>query len=135
MEGRKCIVGYVYCQSFGMEKVEFIQKIRDRTKAFAVKIIKKYGKWPKNDEIRIIGKQLIRSSTSVAANYRAVCRARSKAEFFAKLCIVVEEADETLFWLEVLEEAELVKAGELQELQKEITELLSIFAKARKNTE
>lgn len=117
-----------------MDKIEFIQSIRNRTKAFAVKIIWKYGKWPKNDEIRIIGKQLIRSSTSVAANYRAVCRARSKAEFFAKLCIVVEEADESLFWLEVLEEADLVKAEELQELKNEITELLSILAKSRKNT-
>lgn len=86
---------------------------------------------PKTDELRIVGKQLIRASTSVAANYRAVCRARSKAEFCAKMNIVVEEADETLFWLEVLEETAIVSAEKLKELKAESLELLSVFAKAR----
>lgn len=115
-----------------MEKEQF-KSLKDRTKQLALKIISMYGNLSKTDEIRIVGKQLIRSSTSVAANYRAACRARSRAEFFAKLCIVVEEADETLFWLEVMEEARMISADHLYYLKKEITEILSILAKARKN--
>lgn len=78
---------------------------------------------------------LLRSSTSMAANYRAACRARSSKEFFAKLSIVVEETDETLFWLEVLEEAEMITAEKLTFLKAETTEILKILAKARKNTQ
>ena len=92
-----------------------------------------YEQLRKTDSVRIIGKQLIRSSTSSAANYRAACRARSKAEFFAKMSIVVEEADETVFWLELLEESQLVTADRLASLKQEATEILSIMAKARKN--
>jgi four helix bundle protein len=117
-----------------MTKEEFNTVIRSRTKSLAVRVIKMYGKLPKTDETRIVGKQLIRSSTSVAANYRSVCRARSKAEFFAKLSIVVEETDETLFWLEILEEANIVSAEKLHALKAETLALLSIFAKARSNT-
>lgn len=73
----------------------------------------------------------MRSATSVAANYRAACRARSKAEYYAKLCIVVEEIDETLFWLELIEEA---KIASNPELTKEATELLCIFSASRKTT-
>ena len=102
-------------------------------KKLAIRIIKMYEQLRKTDSVRIIGKQLIRASTSLAANYRAACRARSKAEFFAKMSIVVEEADETLFWLEMLEEAELVPASKLTHLKQEATEILSIVAKARKN--
>ena len=76
-----------------------------------------------------MGKQLFRSATSVAANYRAAGRARSKAEFISKLSIVVEEADETLFWLELLEESKLCKNPELK---KEAAELLYIFSASRK---
>lgn len=71
----------------------------------------------------------------MAANYRAACRARSSKEFFAKLSIVVEETDETLFWLEVLEEAEMITAEKLTFLKAETTEILKILAKARKNTQ
>ncbi len=92
-----------------------------------------YEQLRKTDSVRIIGKQLIRASTSSAANYRAACRARSKAEFFAKMSIVVEEADESVFWLEVLEEADLVPASRLTDLKHEATEILLIVAKARKN--
>lgn len=88
--------------------MSFNEDLRNRTKAFAVRIIKMYAKLYKTDEIRIIGKQLLRSSTSVAANFRAVTRARSDKERFAKLSIVVEEADESLFWLEILNESKLV---------------------------
>ena len=120
-----------------MEKEKFNEMMRKRTKQLAVRIIKWYKKLPKTDEMRIIGRQLIKSSTSTAANYRAVCRARSKAEFFSKLSIVVEEADETVFWLELLYEAELIPQHllvELPSLQQEATELLAIVATARKNT-
>ena len=81
---------------------DFNSDIKTRTKKFAIRIIKMYSKLQKNDELRIIGKQLLRSSTSVAANFRAACRARSKKEYYAKLCICVEESDETLFWIEIL---------------------------------
>jgi four helix bundle protein len=117
-----------------MEKEGLNELFRNRTKVLAVRIVKMYAKLPKTDEARIIGKQLIRSATSVAANYRAACRGRSKADFFAKLSIEVEEADETLFWLEILEETEIVAATKLVELKAETTELLSVFAKARSNT-
>ena len=111
--------------------------MRKRTKELAVRIIRWYKQLPKSDEMRIIGRQLIKSSTSTAANYRAVCRARSQAEFFAKLSIVVEEADETVFWLEVLQEADLVPQQllpGLPSMQQEATEILAIVATARKNT-
>ena len=73
--------------------------LKNRTKQFAVRIVRLFRALPKNDEARIIGKQVLRSGTSIAANYRAVCRARSNAEFISKIGTVVEEADETVFWL------------------------------------
>lgn len=85
-----------------MNKLEKIEVFKKRTKEFALRIIKLYQHLPKNDEARIIGKQLLRSATPVAAYYRAACRARSDAEFFSKISIVVEEADESLFWLEII---------------------------------
>jgi four helix bundle protein len=83
---------------------------------------------PKTEEARIIGKQVLRSSTSIAANYRAICRARSKAEFIAKIGIVVEEADETVLWLEMIIEAEILIAEFCKSLLKEANELLAIMA-------
>lgn len=103
-----------------------------RTKKFAVEIVKYYRNLPKTEEAKIIGKQLLRSATSVAANYRAVCRARSDAEFFAKLSIVVEEADETLLWLEIIIESELFKDDKTKQLYQEALEILSIMAASRK---
>ena len=115
-------------------KIEFINAFKLRTKKFALDIIRLFQIMPKTEEAKIIGRQLLRSATSVAANYRAACRARSKAEFFAKLSITVEEADETLFWLEILEESQILKDNQgIKVLQKEITEV-SVLAKARKNT-
>jgi four helix bundle protein len=78
---------------------------------------------PKTEEAKIIGKQLLRSSSSVGANYRAVCRARSQAEFHSKLSIVVEEADESIFWMEVLIEADLIKQNEINSLMNEAHEI------------
>ncbi len=79
-----------------------------------------------------MGRQLLRCGTSVAANYRAVCRARSKAEFVAKIGVVVEEIDETVFWLEMLVEAGIVRANRMEPLLKEANELLAIFAASQR---
>jgi four helix bundle protein len=83
---------------------------------------------PSSPETRVIGRQLLRSGTSVGANYRAVCRARSRREFISKISIVVEEADETVFWFELLIEAGIVSPKRLQQLLREANELLAIFA-------
>jgi len=90
---------------------------------------------PQKDEARIIGKQLLRASTSVAANYRAACRARSRAEFYSKISIVVEEADEALFWLELLTEAQVFPEIKLQGLTNEAEQIVKIAAKARKTVQ
>lgn len=118
-----------------MDSIEFREQLKLRTKAFALRIIRLYQSLPKNTESQIIGKQLLRSATSVAANYRAACRSRSNAEFFSKITIVVEEADESLFWLELLVEAGIVKAELLVELCRENEEIIKIMVVARKNSE
>jgi four helix bundle protein len=107
-------------------------QLKLRTKLFALKIIRFFQSLPKTDEAKIIGKQLLRSGTSTAANYRAVCRARSNQEFYAKICIVVEECDETLFWLEILTEASIVTTDKSFEVLKEAEELLFIFSASKK---
>jgi len=101
--------------------------LRQRTQQFALRIIRLYRILPGTDEARILGKQLLRSGTSVGANYRAACRARSRAEFIAKLGIVLEESDETVFWLELLVEAGVGSREKVQPLLKEANELTSIF--------
>jgi four helix bundle protein len=98
-----------------------------RTKNFALRILRLYRSLPRTEEARILGRQLLRSSTSIGANYRAACRGRSRAEFAAKLGIVLEEADETVFWLELIQEGDIFPAGKLHELVKEANELVSIF--------
>lgn len=113
-------------------KVDFIEAFKKRTKQFVIDNIKLFQNLPKTEEARIIGRQLMRSSSSVGANYRAACRARSKAEFHAKLSIVVEEADESLFWMEILIDASIVSAQEIEPLRKEATEILKVVASARK---
>jgi|SRR5680860_802037 len=111
--------------------IEFADAFKKRTKKFAVDIIKFCRKSPKTREAGIINNQLIRCSTSVASNYRAACRARSGKEFYAKLCIVVEEADESVFWLEMIEATTRV-SEDTTELIREGTEILSIVATSRK---
>lgn len=86
---------------------------------------------PNNPEGWVIGKQILRSGTSVGANYRAVCRARSDAEFISKMGIVLEEADETVYWLELLEEAEIIPRVRIEKLRAEAEELVRIFASSR----
>jgi four helix bundle protein len=110
-----------------MTESSWNEQFRSRTKKLAIAIIKSYGSWKKNEEIYIVGKQLLRSSTSVAANYRAVCRARSDNERYSKLCIVVEEADETQFWLEILVESDLIKQETLAEIIKETEEIVKVM--------
>jgi len=104
------------------------EELKKRTKQFAIRIVRLYQALPKKDEGPVIGRQVLRSGTSVAANYRAVCRARSKAEFVAKIGVVVEEIDETVFWLELLVETGIVARSKMESLQNEATELLAIFA-------
>jgi len=117
-----------------MNKIEFIESIKNRTKTLAVDIIIYYNSMKKTDATFIVGKQLIRSVTSTAANYRAACLARSKKEFYSKISIVVEEADETLFWLEILNETKLARKQTLEPFIAESLEILKIVSKARKNT-
>src|SRR5436190_16961717 len=99
------------------------KELKDRTRRFAVDIIELCRELPATLEGRIVGQQIIRSGTSVGANYRASCRARSRAEWTAKLGIVEEEADETLYWLEIAVEAKLVSAERAKTLLKEADEL------------
>jgi hypothetical protein len=106
--------------------------LKKRTKQFALRIIKLVDTLPNSRSGDVIGKQVLRSGTSVTANYRASCRARSQANFISKMGIVEEEADETLFWLELLVESELVKEYKLKELIKEADELVAIFTASGK---
>lgn len=103
------------------------QELKDRTKQFALRVIKLVEALPGTTAGRAIGNQLIRSGTSVGANYRAACRGRSKAEFIAKIGIVAEEADESAFWMELIMEAGLMKAELVLPLQREANELAAIF--------
>jgi four helix bundle protein len=100
--------------------------LKRRTKAFALRILKLVDALPKTTAGRALASQIVRSGTSVAANYRAACRAKSPADFIAKMGIVEEEADETLFWLELLEESELVTAAKLTAIKQEANELIAI---------
>ena len=100
--------------------------LKRRTKAFALRILKLVDALPKTTAGRALASQIVRSGTSVAANYRAASRAKSTADFVAKMGIVEEEADETLFWLELLEESELVSATKLAAIKQEANELIAI---------
>jgi four helix bundle protein len=106
--------------------------LQARTKAFALRIIKLVDALPRSAAGQVIGRQLLRSATSVGANYRAACRAQSRAEFAAKLSVVVEEADESLYWLQLLQESSLIKSERLTELLREANELVAISVAARK---
>jgi four helix bundle protein len=108
------------------------QELRERTKKFAVRIIRLFQALPKSSEAQILGRQLLRCGTSVAANYRAVCRARSKAEFIARMGIVAEEADENVLWLELLEETGILKPEKLSAISAEAKELTAIFSASLK---
>jgi four helix bundle protein len=108
------------------------QDLRSRTKEFAKRIVRVFRSLPRSAEAQVMGRQLLRSGTSVAANYRAVTRARSKAEFIAKIGVVVEEIDETVFWLEMLVECGCIPEKKMQDLLQEANELLAIFAASQR---
>jgi len=103
-------------------------ELYSRTKQFALRVIRVSRALPRNTEGFVIGKQLLRSGTSIAANHRAAGRARSRAEFIAKLGVVVEEADETCFWLDLLIEAKTITPLRMKPLRDEAEELLRIFS-------
>ena len=113
-------------------KADLAEAFRKRTKKFVIDTIKFYRTLPKTEEAKIVGRQLLRSASSVGANYRAACRARSQAEFHSKLSIVVEEADESVFWMEILIESEIVKKEELTYLFDEANQILKIVSASRK---
>jgi four helix bundle protein len=108
------------------------QELRERTKKFAIRVVRLFQALPKSTEAQVMGKQLLRCGTSVAANYRAVCRARSRAEFIARMGIVAEEADESVLWLELLEETGILRHEQLEDILKESKELVAIFSTSLK---
>ena len=108
------------------------EQLRDRTKSFAVRIVKVYRALPRRGDAQVLGKQLLRCGTSVAANYRAACRGRSRAEWIAKIGLVVEEADETVFWIEMLVDCEIVSEAKLKELLGEARQLSALFTASQK---
>jgi four helix bundle protein len=110
------------------------EQLRSRTKDFALRIGKLFRSLPHSPEAQVIGKQLLRCGTSVGANYRAVCRSRSKAEFIARLGIVVEEADESAFWLELLIETGIFKKEQVEGLLNEAQQLTALFNASRTTT-
>src|SRR5512140_3601287 len=108
-------------------------ELKERTKQFSYRIIRLYRSLPRTGEADVVGKQLLRSATSVAANYRAANRARSRNEFASKLGVVVEEADETLFWLECIRDNSILPAARMEDLIKEANELVAIFTAGRRS--
>ena len=108
------------------------EEMKARTKAYAVRIVKLVQSLPRNRECDVLGSQLLRAGTSVGANYRAVCRAKSTADFINKLRIVEEECDESLFWMEIFTDAGLVKAARLRNLMAEGDEILRIVVPSAK---
>jgi len=118
-----------------MKQEEFNELFRQRTKALSLEIIKIVSELKYSDALGIIRKQLFKSVTSVAANFRAVCRARSDKERYSKLCIVVEEADETLRWIEMLIDGRFITVEKIENPQKEAEEILKVMAAFKKKLE
>jgi four helix bundle protein len=108
-------------------------ELKQRTKRFSLRVIKLVGALPKSIEGRAIGNQLIRSGTSVGANYRAACRGRSKTEFIARLGVVEEEADESAFWMEMIVESGMMEKKLVEPLLQEANELVAIMTASRKS--
>ena len=101
--------------------------LKQRTKEFALQVIRMSEALPKTKAADVVGRQLLRSATSLAANYRAACRGRSKADFIAKLGIVEEEADESCFWLEIIDDAKMLPSSDLRALRAEADALTAIM--------
>ena len=115
--------------------IEKHQELSARTKSFALRIMRMSDALPKTRAGNVVGHQILRSATSVAANYRAAGRARSKAEFIAKIGIVIEEADETVLWLELLAEGNVLPAAKLEGPLTEAKQLLAIFFSFRAHSQ
>ena len=108
-------------------------ELKQRTKSFAVRVTRLVDALPNTVKGRAIANQIMRSATSVAANYRAACRARSRAEFIAKIGVVEEEADETAFWLELIVDTDVCGQSQIEPLLNEAGELVAIMAASRKS--
>lgn len=108
-------------------------ELKLRTKKFALRVIKLTESLPKNSLGKVLGNQLLRSATSIGANYRAACRSRSKVEFISKIRIVEEEADESIYWLELIKESKLISEEKISSLIKESNELTAIFTSIEKS--
>jgi len=117
-----------------MENIEFRERLKLRLRQFVLDLIKLCQNIPYSVESKVIINQLLRSGSSVYANYRAANRSRSKAEFFSKISITVEEADETEMWLDILIESKISDSAETKRLHNESLEILKIMATARKNS-
>ena len=109
-------------------------ELQKRTKIFALRVMKMVGALPENYVARSIGSQLVRSATSVGANYRAACRGRSKAEFISKLGIVIEESDESSYWMELIIEGELLPPNRVEDLLDECNQITAIIVASRKSS-
>ena len=109
-------------------------ELKQRTKQFALRVIRMVQALPKTEMSRVIGRQVLRSGTSVAANYRAACRAKSRADFVSKLGTVEEECDETMFWIELLVESGELKESRLTPLWQEAEELVRIVVASARTT-
>jgi four helix bundle protein len=106
------------------------EELKTRTQQFALRVIRLAESMPRGRTADVLGKQLLRSATSVGANYRAACRARSRADFISKIAVAEEEADESLYWLELISDSEIMKADRLAGLIKEADELTAILTAA-----
>ena len=113
-----------------MDKIE----LKRRAQKFAVDVIKFVGKLPNDRSLKVLANQLLRSSTSVGANYRAACKGKSTADFINKIVICEEEADESIYWFDLMQEAELVQESIIAPLRKEANELTAIFTAIGKTT-
>jgi four helix bundle protein len=109
-------------------------ELLDRTKAFGLRVLKLVDHLPRTTSGRAIGNQLIRSGTSIGANYRAACRSRSRAEFASKIGVVAEEADETVYWLQLIRDGDLLSTQQVAALLKEADELTAIFMAGRRTS-
>jgi len=108
------------------------EELKDRTKKLALDVIRFCSRLPQKQDFWVISKQLIRSATSVGANYRSACRAKSKLDFIAKLAIVEEEADGTLYWLELIEELGFKNDVDLKRLKDETNQIISIIVASKR---
>ncbi len=110
------------------------EELKNRTKKFALRIIKLTENLPVTSTGKIIGNQLLRSATSAGANYRSACRSRTKIEFFSKIRIVEEEADESVYWIELIKESDLIQENKISDILKEAHELTATFTSIGKTT-